>query len=184
MVHIFRSELILTKPLIPKLFDAEFCVFSCLPLTCCWYQWSCWQVRWAWWRYNILYCSSLNLHITVVEGLVCLNDPRSYVVWGYYVPGGVLAWQLGPRWWARLKLVHEIIKKSNKTRICIAPRLVLLDPTLKSGVEDLPTGSSRAPPGMVMLVCLPVASSPTGKFVRGPLHCGLCLSHDCGKWWP
>ena len=28
-------------------------------------------------------CSSLNCHLTVVEGFEYPNDPRSYVVWGY-----------------------------------------------------------------------------------------------------
>ncbi|KAI3369124.1 hypothetical protein L3Q82_026083 [Scortum barcoo] len=32
---------------------------------------------------------SLNRHLTVVEGFVCPNDPRSYVVEGHYAPGRV-----------------------------------------------------------------------------------------------
>lgn len=39
--------------------------------------------------FDCVFMFSVSHHLTVVLGFLCLNEPRSYVVWGFYDPARV-----------------------------------------------------------------------------------------------
>ncbi|KAI3357120.1 hypothetical protein L3Q82_015585, partial [Scortum barcoo] len=121
-----------------------------------------------------LHTPSLNRHLTVVEGFVCPNDPRSYVVGGIRgitplvgSPHGKQVLGDG----ARLRAVHKTTMENEKTRTTFVARIGVTGapPWSQAWVWGSLKASAWCPvsPEMATWARLPVGSPPTGRSMRG-----------------